>query len=822
MTGNMNRSNEISHNIIGPGARIIQGDVNASYHYNDDASKPRHRIPLHRNEDVVSRNEILAKLEILLPWSKRTEFYSAALWGLGGSGKTQIALDYAYRRSIDPTCSVFWVNADNDGTFMADYKDIAGQFGLAEDLQGTGLLKAVCERIQLQAHWLLVLDNADDLTYFGINGASQQLDLNRFIPSGPRGTVLWTSRDSNVAGTVVGSQRGVEVSQMTLDEAKALLGTTRNKRIEDEELSDATKLFEQLYYLPLAISQAGAYLQKTTTTLEEYLSKLAEEKERWRVLKLVIEGTRNRHQPDRVPHHILETWNISMDRIRKENDMAFKIMHTIAYLDNENIPVGLLSTAASYHHSRKRGKTTEEPAEQVEKAITRLVEFSFLRRRNDGDKKSFEMHKLVQEAARYRLYVAKLLRGIRKRFRLRLSRIMRCLRTDDEEEYFYTTALRTMCELFPEAEMNSTMERCKQYIAHALRVSDWQDYCGNEVKAADLLTKASQYIYFTGNSRRELMLDEKIVQLQQSVLGEKHSSTLISMQRLSTTYQRQGRYKDTEDLLNKLLSLNKKVRGDDHEETLESLAALSRIYQLQARYEEAEEVQTVVLGKRERILGKDHRDTLESMEDIASNYYSQARYKEAESIQATVLEQRQKQFGDKHVDTVAAMIDIGKTFYSLEKYDDAEKMHLRVQEIATELECEEHPTFRPNMGHLAKIHVLKGQYDEAKELYVRGIKLEREGNGDANPDIYNNAFDLCCLLDKQGRYDEAIGLVREWLEFSSQNMDSGNKKTKDFNILLQKLTEEASERKRRGEDTGEGSKGEEIVESSIVAAHEDS
>ncbi|RYP49164.1 hypothetical protein DL769_011115 [Monosporascus sp. CRB-8-3] len=293
-------------------------------------------IPLPRNEDVVNRTHIFTRLDALLP--PTSEYQSAALYGLGGSGKTQVALEYAYRRCRDdPACSVFWVHADNETTFAQDYKAIAQTLGLNK-LNGEKLLTAVCKRIESRSSWLLVLDNADDLALFGVGRTShntshgqveEPTSLYNYVPRCATGTVLWTSRDERIVGTLVSPRRGIQVGQMDPGEAKALLETSRNEKVVSEEVVDAEKLLEELQWLPLAISQAGAYLRRTSTPIGEYLLKLAEGKERWRVLETT---EFDRHRRRGVPNSVLETWSISIERIRLDNEMTYRIMHIIAKL----------------------------------------------------------------------------------------------------------------------------------------------------------------------------------------------------------------------------------------------------------------------------------------------------------------------------------------------------------------------------------------------------------------------------------------------------------------------------------------------------------
>ncbi|RYP55419.1 hypothetical protein DL770_010923 [Monosporascus sp. CRB-9-2] len=481
-------------------------------------------IPLPRNEDVVDRADIIARLETLLPATSESQ--SAALYGLGGSGKTQVALEYAYRRCRDPACSVFWVYADNETTFAQGYKTIARRLGLAENLDGEKLLMAVRERIESGRRWLLVLDNADDLTLFGIGRTSHNTSSGRpeestggsaslydYVPRGATGTVLWTSRDERIVGTLVGSRRGIQVGRMSPDEAMRLLETSRDKKTGNEEVGDARRLLEKLQWLPLAISQAGAYLRRVSSPIADYLSELAEGKERWRVLQ---KTELDRYQSG-VPNSVLETWSISMERIRLHDEMAYKIMHIIAYVNNQSIPFEIITAAGLFGDEGEEGYS-EENKDRVVEAVTRLKEFAFLGLRGEGGYiRSYEMHKLVQEATRYGLRV----------------------RNSEDEAYFSNTALQIVAKLFPEPKREAWAE-CEKYITHAVQVGEWAGICMRAVKASDLLTRVSDYLFDRGRWREKEPVDKRAYELRREVLGDKHPDTIRSMADLATTYHKQG------------------------------------------------------------------------------------------------------------------------------------------------------------------------------------------------------------------------------------------------------------------------------------------
>ncbi|KAH8664802.1 hypothetical protein BGZ61DRAFT_593199 [Ilyonectria robusta] len=735
------------------------------------APKPCHIIPFPRNEDIVHRPDLFVELETLLP-STTPEYQSAALWGLGGSGKTQIALEYAYRRCRDPTCFVFWVHADNATTFAHDYKTIGRKLGLNSKLDGEDLLVAVRERIESEPQYLLVLDNADDLALFGVGQTSEKSDkpttLLDYIPRGPTGMVLWTSRDERIAGTLVGPTRGIGVARMTVDEGRMLLEMARNTKTTIEELDDATALLEELQWLPLVISQAGAYMRRTSTSVNEYLSRLVEGKERWRILN---ETELDRHRRPGVPNSILETWHISIDRIRQENEMAYKILHTIAYLDNQNIPLEIMAAVGTFNDNRRRGQPSEN-AQLVDRAIIRLKEFSFVAaRRTEGGERSFEMHKLVQEAVRYGLKTRKLLerKTTKPKSRLRdvLTKPIRKNRVaekggweNEPEVYFSNAALQVITDLFPKIKPG-TWAQCEMLLAYAVYVSDWAELCGKEVEASNLLNRISDYLFHYGRWREKEPVDIKALELQREVLGEKHPDTMIAMGHLAATYHGQGRYDEAKEIEVKILELQRKALGEEHPDTICAMGNLAVTYHSQGRYDKAKEIEVKVLELQRKALGEEHPDTIRTMGNLAGTYRQQGRYDEAKEIEVKVLELRWKALGEEHPDTIRAMGNLAVTYRQQGRYDEAKEIEVKVLELRWKALGEEHPDTIRAMGNLAGTYHQQGRYDEAKEIEVKVLELRRKALGEENPETLGAMYNLAVTWRHRDRGDDAIVLMQQ-------------------------------------------------------------
>lgn len=134
--------------------------------------------------------------------------------------KSQIALEYAYRRKEKTSCSVYWINASTEAGFTASYRDIAKEAGLSSDLMGLKMLQAVHNWLEKQPNWMMILNNVDELSLF--HQTPQNRNLLEFIPQ-ISGTIRWTSRDGSIMGKLVGKNDGIRVDKISLLESPKLL-----------------------------------------------------------------------------------------------------------------------------------------------------------------------------------------------------------------------------------------------------------------------------------------------------------------------------------------------------------------------------------------------------------------------------------------------------------------------------------------------------------------------------------------------------------------------------------------------------------------------
>ena len=649
--------------------------------------------------------------------------------------KTQIALEYAYRYQEKTGCSIFWVRSDNEANFTKNYSDIARLANLSAELKGVDLLYAVKRWIEEQRRWLIVFDNADNLNIFKPARASHQLhedktpspELLQFVPKSSNGTAIWTSRDGSILGRLISVNEGVEVGKMTFQESLRLFQILSGRPVTDAASESEKELLSHLEMLPLAISQASAYIRKTTIPTKLYVRAFTESEERQS--NLLSTEFDEIHRSD-VPNSVMHTWLISMKQIAEESECSERILNTIAFLDNRNVTFELLSAAAGAAYSE----------DQVLLAAARLVEYSFLQRQRaiNDEMPVYEQHRLVQLAARKAL-------------------------APEKSHSYSGKALNIMTDVFPSG-VHETWNICKSYLPHSLKAVEWreaEEYCD---LAPILLTRMARYYWEQGQSDEAEGLDVQVLELRKAVLGEKHPDTIRTMANLASTWWQQGRSDAAEELQVQVLELRKAVLGEKHPDTLLAMANLASTWQQQGRSDAAEELRVQVLELYKAVLGEKHLDTIMAMANLASTWWQQGRSDAAEELQVQVLELYKAVLGEKHPGTIKAMANLASTWWQQGRSDAAEELDVQVLELYKAVLGEKHPDTIKAMANLASTWWQQGRSDAAEELQVQVLELRKAVLGEKHPGTIKAMANLASTWWQQGRSDAAEELDVQVLE----------------------------------------------------------
>ncbi|PNP84972.1 hypothetical protein FNYG_01669 [Fusarium nygamai] len=305
-----------------------------------------HYLPLARNKNFTGRKGTIAELQKLLftdPNGQRV-----ALLGLGGIGKTQIALQLAHivkkEDEADRSYSVIWMPALSMASFEQACTKMISEFGIQRANEEDP--KATFKRFlssKKARKWFLIVDNADNIeTLYGTAVASGGID--EFIPDCEHGCILYTTRSREVAVSVA-QNNVVKLSEMNDDDAKALLqGSLKEKdQMQDTALID--KLLHKLAYLPLAITQASAYMRVNEISVDAYLRLFQNTDQD--MVELLSCGFRDRTHYDSSQGAVATTWIVSFKQIRALHEDAATILSVTACLEPKAIPRALLPPLGS-------------------------------------------------------------------------------------------------------------------------------------------------------------------------------------------------------------------------------------------------------------------------------------------------------------------------------------------------------------------------------------------------------------------------------------------------------------------------------------------
>ncbi|KAF2735267.1 hypothetical protein EJ04DRAFT_216254 [Polyplosphaeria fusca] len=616
--------------------RDAPGVVAARFSRAQNRPKPCSMVPFQRDHMFIGREDILVNLRRMFQQEAPQDHARAALIGLGGVGKSQIAIEYAYRlRASAPDTWVFWVHASNAARFEQAYRDIAAKVELpGRDDPKTDILRLVCSWLsdERNGRWLMIVDNADDDRVFspgvGSKSGEQAIEhgdvraLAAFLPQSQNGWILVTSRDLVAAINLVGKRASVaQVEPMEESDALVLLKT--RVLVSESSEAEARLLVQTLECIPLAVTHAGAYMAvRERITIAVYLGLFRESEENRASLLNSKEG-RDLRRDDSVSDAVITTWQVSFDQIQTTKPEAAELLSLMAMFDRQGIPERIV------YDGRSRL--------QFEDAVAPLLSFSLIRSQSTGQVEQqlgedlFEMHGLVQLATRKWLEV----QGLVSRWQ--------------------TTSLRIMGAAFPSGR-HETWTSCRALLPHSQKVFCYpREERAAVLDGAKIAGNTGWYLLHMGEYAAAAELLQEAVMARHRLLGAEHPDTLTSVSNLGSVLERQGKYEEAEAMHRRALGGYEKMLGAEHPDTLTSMANLASMFWSQSLWEEAEKLEMRVLETSKKVLGEKHPNTLTAMHNLAFTLKSKGRGKEANSLMGKCYELRKGVLGRYHPDTESSL-----------------------------------------------------------------------------------------------------------------------------------------------------------------------
>jgi tetratricopeptide (TPR) repeat protein len=615
--------------------------------------------------------------------------------------------------------------------------------------------------------WLLVLDSADDsdvLVHSTSGDNDDGLKLVEYLPQSPNGSILITTRNKYLAFRLTGTHQAIhEIGPMTKEEALMLL----KKRLGTlSDANAAADLVRSLDLIPLAISQAAAYIQMRAprTSLVRYLNEFRQSKsKRVKLLSHNAGGLRrDLRQHGGASNAILTTWQLSFDHIRSRRPSAADLLSFMSFFNRQGIPESLLRSPNNNNNAAQSISpedtidsdshgSDDETENEFEDDVAMLRDYSLIMLSEDAN--VFEMHGLVQLAMR------------------------RWLKAQGLQDKFLEQYITVMASSFPTGNYENWTV-CRALFAHVEAAAEYRPNGDNLKKTwSGLLHNGGWYEWLQGRYAVAEQMVSQGRRTREKLLGKDHEATLASMSLLSLTYLNQGRWAEAEKLGVQVMETRMAKLGADHPDTLRSMSNLALTYYNQGRWEEAHKLFMQVMETRKAKLVEDHPDTLRSMSNLALTYMKQGRWEEAERLQMHVLKIWKTKLGEDHPDTLTSMNNLASTYCDQGRWEEAHKLFMQVMETRKAKLGEDHPDTLRSMNNLALTYRNQGRWEEAEKLQVQVMEARKAKLGADHPDTVTSMNNLASTYCDQGRWEEAHKLFMQVMETRKAKLEEDHPDT---------------------------------------------
>ncbi|KAF4870301.1 Regulatory protein AfsR [Colletotrichum siamense] len=476
-------------------------------------------VPFRRDSDFVNRPDIWSWIETRYAGSEMC----FALVGLGGFGKSQVAIQFAHQvHDTSPDTSIFWVNASTRATFQDSYRSVAEALELPDRHDpGVNVLALLRDWLQREdvAPWLLIVDNADDIEMLTkINDQNDgSMPIASYLPKTGNGKILVTSRSWDAAEKL--TDNGKMILRVLKMETLQALQLLQRKLGQDIDEIAALRLADFLDHIPLALNQAAAYIyRRSRATIQSYLDDLQRSDKRKDALLRSDRGDARRYPG--VSNSVVLTWQLTFEKIKKEQPRAADLLSLMSCFQAQNIPEYML------HHYNSNFSDAEESDDHddgdLEDDLEVLQGYSLVTMAATSG--FCEMHPLVQFCTQA------------------------WIRDFGLPELWKRRFLKSASQHFPSGNFE-TWEQCQTLMPHLQPLLNQKpSEESDRLVWSRLATNVAFYLYKLGDYSRAEVIAQDVLSIHMESLGRQHHSTLRSMARLAFTYKEQWRLKEAEEL----------------------------------------------------------------------------------------------------------------------------------------------------------------------------------------------------------------------------------------------------------------------------------
>ncbi|MSR56329.1 MAG: tetratricopeptide repeat protein [Planctomycetaceae bacterium] len=622
-----------------------------------------------------------------------------AIHGLGGVGKTQLAVEYGWRYRDDYT-ALLYVFADSPQALLANLARLTGVLQISGlDQQGDPeRAQGVLDWLREHPGWYLVIDNVD--TREAVQGVTATLD--RLVG----GHVVITSRIAQWPDLV--EPLGLDV--LVPDDGVAyLLEAARQRDRAADDVDQARALVGLLDGLALALTQSAAYINRYKIGFAEYRRRWqsgAERVQSWHDAKAMT-----------YPRSVAVTWNTSVEQLSAGGR---RLLELLAWLAPEPIPREFLTGMKSANPLDEAG------VDAPEEMLAELADLSLVKLTAN----SVEVHRLVQEITRNQVAADE-----------RAGRVKVLLALFDVNELGNPTDLQTWPRWEPLAPHLAALVEHADALEVAEGTARWMNGLGLYLAERIRLVEAER-LY-----RRALAIDEQSY-------GPNHSDVARDLNNLATLLQATNRLGEAEPLMHRVVTIVEKSLGQDHPNVATALNNLAQLLQATNRLGEAEPLMRRALAIDEQSHGPDHPKVARDLINLAALLQDTNRLGEAEPLMRRALVIDEQSYGPDHPDVARALNNLAQLLQATNRLGEAEPLMRRALAINEQSYGPDHPDVARALNNLAQLLQATNRLGEAEPLMRRHLEIFLQfttATGHEHPHLRDAVANYTALLEEMGR-----------------------------------------------------------------------
>lgn len=656
-----------------------------------------------RNPNFTGREELLRELDDCLAPGATAAVLPQALHGMGGVGKSQLAVEYAYRHQNDFDL-IWWTPAERSVQIQSSLVELGQRLDLGVGAEANVAVQRVIDALRggpgrkVPPNWLLVFDNAEDPE-----------EVLPFLPTGGPGRILVTSRNSRWLTMA----RGLEVDVFERAESKALLGR-RGPDITDDE---ADRLAEALGDLPLAVEQAAAWRAETGMPADEYLELLNE-----KLLELLTMS-----QPVDYGRPVAAAWNLSLEQLESRNPAALRLLQLAAFLAPEPIARSMFGNGRGLSINPDLDRALRDRL-RLNEAIRDINRFALAR--IDHRTNSIQMHRLVQQVLINQM-------------------------SENERQAMRHGAHLLLAASDPNAPAES--DQWPRYAELYPHVTTSEAIKCDDPGVRDLVYNLAVYLSRWGDHRAATELSQAIYDTWRDRLGDEHRETLRIGRWLGFMLWSAGRYEEAENLDNRILEICARVLGDWHEGTVDAMNNVAGDLRAQGEFGSALALSEDIHTRSVRSFGDDDPLTLSAAHNLGVSLRLAGRFARAREIDERTWRRKVEIFGTDHALSILTQIGLALDARELGDYVGARTLQEDIVARLRHIHGDVHPQTVAAIRLLAEMRRKAGDHAGALEAADEAVRGLTARHNEYHPEAM--AASLC--LSVELRYAGNLGAARQ-------------------------------------------------------------